>query len=100
MPGFPLRTRLTVASLTPACLATSARFRATAQNYTTNRCKACRPTALLPTLDRRVGRCDADGIEPRCEGEADGRTDRALRDPGGRHREGTRVLGGALRMAV
>ncbi len=30
-PGLPLRTRLTVASLTPACLATSARCRATVQ---------------------------------------------------------------------
>src|SRR6266404_2294463 len=33
MPGLPLRTRLTVASLTPACFATSARFRATLQLY-------------------------------------------------------------------
>src|SRR6266566_1770095 len=33
MPCLPLRTRLTVASLTPACLATSARFRATLQLY-------------------------------------------------------------------
>src|SRR3978361_1092182 len=35
MPGCPFSTRLTVASLTPACLATSARFRATAQLYET-----------------------------------------------------------------
>src|SRR3954464_2710014 len=33
MPGLSLRTRLTVASLTPACLATSARFPATRQVY-------------------------------------------------------------------
>ena len=32
-PGFPLRTRLTVASLTPACLAMSERFAATLQLY-------------------------------------------------------------------
>src|SRR5437868_12638616 len=33
MPGFPLRTRLTVASLTPACFATSASLPATPQDY-------------------------------------------------------------------
>src|SRR5258706_16441357 len=33
IPGLPLRTRLTVASLTPACFATSARLRATLQLY-------------------------------------------------------------------
>src|SRR4051812_6865070 len=33
MPGLSLSTRLTVASLTPACLATSARFPATLQVY-------------------------------------------------------------------
>src|SRR5439155_7526826 len=33
MPGLPFRTRLTVASLTPACLATSASFPATPQFY-------------------------------------------------------------------
>src|SRR6478752_1827384 len=32
-PGLPFRTRLTVASLTPACLATSASLPATAQDY-------------------------------------------------------------------
>src|SRR6266576_2090136 len=33
IPGLPFRTRLTVASLTPACLATSASFPATLQLY-------------------------------------------------------------------
>src|SRR5882724_5858366 len=33
IPGLPLRTRLTVASLTPACFATSASLRATLQLY-------------------------------------------------------------------
>ena len=33
IPGLPLRTRLTVASLTPACFATSASLRATVQLY-------------------------------------------------------------------
>src|SRR5438876_9545132 len=33
MPGLPFRTRLTVASLTPACLPTSASFPATPQFY-------------------------------------------------------------------
>src|SRR5579862_9902013 len=38
IPGRPLRTRLTVASLTPACLATSASLPATLQFYD-NSCK-------------------------------------------------------------
>src|SRR5580692_3331232 len=38
IPGRPFRTRLTVASLTPACLATSASLRATLQFYD-NSCK-------------------------------------------------------------
>src|SRR5579871_4258244 len=41
IPGRPLRTRLTVASLTPACLATSASFRAILQFYA-NSCRADR----------------------------------------------------------
>src|ERR1700693_4609618 len=47
MPGLPLRTRLTVASLTPACFATSARFRATLQNYTTNTASPAGPRRPL-----------------------------------------------------
>src|SRR3954447_2939175 len=42
MPGLSLSTRLTVASLTPACLATSARFPATLQVYGS----ACRDLQL------------------------------------------------------
>src|SRR5207247_8244717 len=48
IPGLPLSTRLTVAWLTPACLATSARLRATLQLYDT-------PVQLLRRTNRRPG---------------------------------------------
>src|SRR6478672_7627412 len=51
IPGFPFRTRLTVASLTPACLATSASLPTTLQDY----CKILQHSrdVAIPTVKAR-----------------------------------------------
>src|SRR6202163_1636142 len=72
IPGRPLRTRLTVASLTPACLATSARLRATLQFYD-NSCK--RLVALRQELTGQPPRG-----ERKRERAKDGQVERGDRD--------------------
>src|SRR5438552_2194727 len=58
MPGLPLRTRLTVASLTPACFATSASFRAMPQFYDKRLQSLQRPTSVDQATAARLGdRC-------------------------------------------
>jgi hypothetical protein len=60
MPGFPFKTRLTVASLTPACFATSASLPGTLQFYD----KGPQVSRKTPTSPRTTCR-DAVLMRPR-----------------------------------
>ena len=61
IPGFPFRTRLTVASLTPACFATSASLPAMPQVYV----KGLQEPQAIDRVTRRT-----DGYDPMCVTDA------------------------------